>query len=129
VAVAGLMSDRITFPQEIWEHGKYFFRPPSQFDEKAVSKRWNEEAVKTLTALSEALARAEPFDAVGIKATLENVTATNGTGPGKIMPALRLAVTGTAGGPDLMTIMEIIGKDEVRSRIEFALKTLKAKVA
>ena len=129
VAVAGLMSDRITFPQEIWEHGKYFFRPPSQFDEKAVSKRWNEEAVKTLTALSEALARAEPFDAAGIKATLENVTATNGTGPGKIMPALRLAVTGTAGGPDLMTIMEIIGKDEVRSRIEFALKTLKAKVA
>lgn len=129
LAVTELMSDRITFPREIWEHGKYFFQPPVEFDEKAVAKRWNEEAVKTLSAFSEALDGAERFDATGIKKTLEKVTATNGTGPGKIMPALRLAVTGTAGGPDLMMIMEVIGKDEVRSRIEFALKTLKAKVA
>ena len=129
LAVAGLMSDRITFPREIWEHGQYFFRQPADFDEKAVAKRWNEEAVKTLSAFSATLDKAEPFDVAGIKTTLEKVTATNGSGPGKIMPALRLAVTGTAGGPDLMTIMEVIGKDEVRSRIEFALKTLKAKVA
>lgn len=127
--VAGLMSDRVTFPHEIWSRGKYFFLPPSEFDEKAVSKRWTDEAVKTLGAFSEALVETASFDAEGIKSTLEKVTATNGTGPGKIMPALRLAVTGTAGGPDLMTIMEIIGKEEVRARIEFALKTLKVKVA
>lgn len=127
-AVAALMSDRITFPREIWTHGKYFFLPPSEFDEKAVAKRWNEEAVKTLGAFAEALTATVPFNAVNIKSTLEEVTTTSGTGPGKIMPALRLAVTGAAGGPDLMTIMEIVGKDEVRSRIESALKTLKVKV-
>ncbi|MFO7258727.1 MAG: glutamate--tRNA ligase, partial [Bacteroidota bacterium] len=34
IAIAGLMQDRITFPREIWEQGKYFFRPPESYDEK-----------------------------------------------------------------------------------------------
>jgi glutamyl-tRNA synthetase len=42
---------------------------------------------------------------------------------------LRLSLTGAAGGPDLMIIMEIIGKEEIIKRIDHALKTLKVKVA
>lgn len=129
LAIAQLMSDRITFPKEIWEHGKYFFQAPAEFDEKAAAKRWNEEAAKVVGAFSDALAETNPFDAAGIKATLEEVTAANGIAPGKIMAALRLAVTGVSGGPDLMAIMEVIGRDEVRARIAFALKTLRVKIA
>lgn len=129
VIVAGLMHDRITFPNEVWEHGKYFFLKPLEFDGKAAAKRWNEEAVKVLSAFSEALEETDPFDSASIKATLESVAAANGTGPGKIMPALRLAITGVAGGPDLMMIMQVIGREEVRSRIAFAVKTIKVKVA
>jgi glutamyl-tRNA synthetase len=43
---------------------------------------------------------------------------------GKVMQALRLAVTGAGHGPDLMLTMEILGKDEVVSRLEKALSTL-----
>lgn len=129
LAIAQLMSDRVTFPREIWEHGKYFFLAPAEFDEKAVAKRWNEEAMRVVGAFSEALRDTVPFDAAGIKATLEAVTAANGTAPGKIMAALRLAVTGVSGGPDLMAIMEVIGKDEVLARIAYALKTLRVKIA
>lgn len=128
VAIAGLMQDRITFPYEIWEQGKYFFRPPDQYDEKVASKKWNEDAVKVISAFSEALSNDNRWDATTIKATLEAVATEQGVNPGKIMQALRLAITGMAGGPDLMMIMEIIGTDEVRSRISTALKTLKVKV-
>jgi glutamyl-tRNA synthetase len=40
------------------------------------------------------------------------------------MPALRLAITGVSAGPDLMSIMEIIGKEETAQRIDRALLTL-----
>jgi glutamyl-tRNA synthetase len=129
IAVAGLMQDRITFPREIWEQGKYFFRPPNEYDEKVASKKWNEDAVKVISAFSDALGKGNISDATAIKATWEAVAEQQGVNPGKIMQALRLAITGAAGGPDLMMIMEIIGIEEVRSRISSAIRTLKVKVA
>jgi glutamyl-tRNA synthetase len=63
------------------------------------------------------------------KSILEQVTSELGIGIGKILQATRLAITGVGGGPDLMMIMEIIGKDEVVSRIKTALQTLKVKVS
>jgi glutamyl-tRNA synthetase len=63
------------------------------------------------------------------KSTLEDVTSKLGIPTGKILQALRLTMTGIGTGPDLMKIMEIIGKDEVVNRIAFALKHIKQKVA
>ncbi len=40
------------------------------------------------------------------------------------MQAMRLALTGSGAGPDLMLTMEIIGKDETVRRLEQALATL-----
>lgn len=45
---------------------------------------------------------------------------------GKIMQAVRLAITGVGAGPDLMQIFEILGKEELILRIDFALKNIKA---
>ena len=45
------------------------------------------------------------------------------------MQALRVAVTGNGSGPDLMITMEILGKDELVKRLEYALTNLKVKVA
>jgi glutamyl-tRNA synthetase len=47
---------------------------------------------------------------------------------GKIMQALRLALTGVGAGPDLMILIEVIGKVEAMNRMEFALLTLSEKV-
>ena len=43
---------------------------------------------------------------------------------GKIMQAMRLALTGSGTGPDLMLTMEIIGRPETLVRLEQALKRL-----
>ncbi|MEY3450695.1 MAG: hypothetical protein RL711_520, partial [Bacteroidota bacterium] len=40
---------------------------------------------------------------------------------GKVFQALRLAVTGHGHGPDLMLIMEILGKETVIERLNKAL--------
>lgn len=127
--IAAVMRDRVTFPKDFWEQGKYFFFAPTVFDEGVVSKKWNDDAVKVLTAFSTEVSNLTAFDAATAKATLEQVTSSLGIGSGKIMQALRVSLTGAAGGPDLMMIMEIIGKNEVVKRLTYALQTLKAPIS
>ncbi len=129
VKIAVVMRDRVTFPKDFWEQGKFFFFAPTSFDDGVASKKWNDEAVKVISAYKDAVAGEDAFDANSAKTVLEQVTAALGIGTGKILQALRLSVTGAGGGPDLMMIMEIIGKDEVVKRIDHALKTLKVKVS
>lgn len=126
--ICAVMKERITFPKDLWEQGKFFFNAPSSFDEGVVSKKWNDEAVKVLTAYRDAVEKLSTFDATIAKETLEQVTASLQIGTGKILQALRVALSGLGGGPDLMMIMEIIGKEEVVSRLTFALSNLKIKV-
>ncbi|HMP99449.1 MAG TPA: glutamate--tRNA ligase [Cyclobacteriaceae bacterium] len=125
--IAAIMKERITFAHELWEQGQFFFAAPEHYDEQVVNKKWNEEAVKVLSAYQQALKKLAEFDAVIAKQTLEKVLQELGIGMGKVMQAVRLVITGQGGGPDLMLIMEILGKDEVSSRIETALQKLKIK--
>jgi glutamyl-tRNA synthetase len=127
--IAVVMRDRVTFPKDFWEQGKFFFFAPTVFDEAVANKKWNDEAVKVLSAYKDEVARTSSFDATSAKSILESVTAGLGIGTGKILQAVRLSITGAGGGPDLMMIMEIIGKEEVVKRIEYSLKTLKVKVS
>lgn len=127
--IVGVMKERVVFPRDFWEQGKFFFFAPTSFDESVVSKKWNDDAVKVLTAYREAVLSLENPDAATFKETLEKVTRELGIGAGKILQALRLSITGLGGGPDLMVIMEVIGKDEVARRMAYALEHLKLKTA
>jgi len=127
--IVSIMHDRVTFPQDFWEQGRYFFFPPSEYDQAVVAKRWNADAVKVFASYREAIEKVEHLDAANAKSILEQVTAASGIPVGKVLQALRLVITGVGGGPDLMIIMEIIGKNEVIQRIDHALKTLRVKVS
>jgi glutamyl-tRNA synthetase len=52
----------------------------------------------------------------------------NGVKMGKVLQALRLAITGVGAGPDLMHIIELLGKEEVSKRLNDALAKLDHKV-
>ena len=52
-----------------------------------------------------------------IKQLISDICTELGVKMGKVMPSLRLALTGGVPGPDLMTTMEILGKDESMNRI------------
>jgi len=129
IKIVSVMRDRVTFPKDFWEQGRFFFFEPTAFDEGVVSKKWNDDAVRVLTTYSLEISKLTSFDAVMAKNTLEEVTKALNIGSGKIMQALRVSITGAAGGPDLMIIMEIIGKEQVVKRINHALQTLKTMVS
>jgi len=58
------------------------------------------------------------WDATSIKQLIFDVCSDNSVKMGKIMPSLRLAVTGGVPGPDLVTTMFILGVNETTDRIK-----------
>ncbi|MBC7451174.1 MAG: glutamate--tRNA ligase, partial [Cytophagales bacterium] len=127
--IAQLLKERLTFAKDFWIEGKFFFEAPAVFDEKVSSTKWNAEAVTVITAYKDTLTSyAGTFDAESVKHVLHEVLETAGIKIGKIMQALRLALTGVGAGPDLMQFIEIIGKEEAVRRMEFALVALEEKV-
>lgn len=123
--ICSVMRERVTFTQDFWLQGKFFFEAPASFDDQVVKKKWNDEAIQVLTAFSQAMSQLTNTTAETAKATLESVTTSFGIGTGKILQALRISITGGASGPDLMVTMEILGNKEVVNRIDHALNTLK----
>lgn len=128
-AVCSALKERVTFPKDFWEQGKFFFVAPTQFDEQIISKKWNEATVKFLTALAEEVKALAEVNADLAKTALEKSSQATGIASGKIMQALRVTLTGGASGPDLMITMEILGKEETAKRISYALENIKVKVS
>jgi len=123
--ICGLLKERVTFTHDFATQAQFLFAAPTEYDPQVVSKKWNDDAIKVLTAFSEALAKLTNPTAEVIKGTLEQVTASLNIGTGKILQALRVSVTGAGSGPDLMISMEILGSQEVVTRIQRAIATIK----
>ena len=99
-------------------------KPPTSYDEKVVRKKWNEDVANAISIYKTELEKLEDYKADNIKQTFFDVLEANGMKMGQVMQSLRVVITGQAAGPDLMTIMEIIGKEEVTKRIDSALSTI-----
>jgi len=127
--IVALMQDRVTFPNDFWQQGQYLFRAPEEYDPSVVAKRWTRDAVEVFTDFRNALENIDVLTAQVAREALETAAQARGIPPGKVLQALRLAITGAGGGPDLMVIMEIVGKSEVSRRIDRAIETLPVKNA
>lgn len=127
VKICNALKERVTFPGDFWNDGRFFFQQPDTYDEKVVNKKWTEEAVMILDAYKDALKAKDNINADESKALLNNILEEKGVKLGKVMQALRLAITGAGSGPDLMEIIEILGPKETANRIEAAIVKLPAK--
>lgn len=122
--IAGIMKERVTFPQELYTQSTYFFEAPKIYDQKVVETKWNEEVVNVLSSFREKINAISNFDEANINSTLQEVLDTKGIKIGKILQSLRVAITGAGSGPDLMQIIEEIGRQETIQRIETALNKI-----
>jgi len=127
-AVSFAMRERITFPSNIWNQGKFFFIAPEEYNEKVVRKKWTVENVTILGQFAAELNKEDVLTADIARGTLERVIELHNTGMGKVMQPLRMVLTGQAGGPDLMQIMEILGPKESSMRINNAIDRLNARI-
>ena len=124
VKVCGMMKERISFPSELWDQTHYFFIAPTEYDPKAVSKRWKPGMTTHMAKVIEIL-NTVPFQYDAIhQALLEDYIKGNELNMGQIMNSLRLAVVGTTVGPDMLTLVMTIGKEETIARVQRAIDTI-----
>jgi glutamyl-tRNA synthetase len=119
-----LMKERVTFVDEIVHEVPYLFAKPTQFDEELIAKKWDTQAKSAFEVAIEAIqafAEETAWTATAIHDLLFQAFENAGIKPGKVMQALRLAITGEGKGPDLMLMLEIIGKQEMQERLQTAL--------
>jgi glutamyl-tRNA synthetase len=126
IKLVRLMKDRVTFPQEIVSDVPFIFEAPAVYDEEIVKSKWNDDARKAMDVIKESIQGIdnEAFTSQNIHDKIFPALEAAGIKAGKVMQAFRLVITGVGKGPDLMLTLEILGKEEVRNRIEKALEVL-----
>ena len=122
--IVDLIKERANFPADLWELSKYFYISPTEFDAKASKKQWKENTGQILTDVKLELENLKDWTAESIQTQIKNHIESYGLKFGQVMPPLRLSQVGSLSGPDLFTILEILGKREVQNRITYAVNTL-----
>jgi glutamyl-tRNA synthetase len=122
--VCELMKERATFIKDIWESSQFFFQPPSEYDEKTKRKKWKDNTPEVLNSIVDLFFSMSDFSAEHIENQFKSHLEKNQWGLGMVLPAFRLSVTGLGMGPSMFAISELLGKDEVISRIKSAIDTL-----
>jgi len=121
----GLMKERATFVEDLLA-GTYIFTAPTEFDEKTLRKKWNENSAIHLKALAEKFDASEHFDVESVESIFKTYIETEEIGMGALLPVFRLTVTGKAMGPSMFAIAALIGKDETIKRMISGTEKLKA---
>lgn len=124
VKVCGMMKERINFPSELWDTCSYFFEAPTEYDPAAIKKRWKPGMTTHMAKVIDVL-NTQPFEYEALhKAILEDYIVANQFNMGQIMNSMRLAVVGKTVGPDMLTLVMTLGKEETIARIQRAIDTI-----
>jgi len=122
--VVSLVKERAGFIHELWDQSSFFFVAPTEYDAKAIQKRWKAETPAQLTELCGILEAIEDFSAENTEAVVMDWIAAKEYNVGGVMNAFRITVVGAAKGPHMFDITTVIGKPETIQRIERAIKII-----
>jgi glutamyl-tRNA synthetase len=99
----------------------FYFADDFDYNPEGVAKHFTAENKPRLNAVRDALSALNEFDATQIEATFKATAANVGVKVGMLVHPTRLAVTGSKAGPSLYHLLEVLGKERVRARIDRAL--------
>lgn len=118
--LVSLYHDEMSYGAEIVELSSLFFKDEVELDEATKAEIANEDALKVIEAMEAKLA-ALPYDDFvvdNIKPLTKEVQKDTGVkGRGLFMP-IRIAVSGQMHGPDLPSVIEVLGKEKVLDHIK-----------
>ena len=95
----------------------YAARPPLAINEKA-ARLLEGNAVPIMLGLLDGIAAVDPWTAEGLEHAVRAHAASSGLPLGRLAQPLRAALTGSNSSPGLFEVMAILGRDDVRARIQ-----------
>lgn len=121
-----MVKERVNFPAELWDHARFFFVAPTEYDPKAVKKRWSADTPAIMTELIGELDKLPAALPAGeSEQAILGWISEKGYHLGNVMNAFRLAVVGECKGPHMFTIAELMGRDEIERRLRRAIAEIK----
>ena len=121
IKIVSLVKERVGFVHDLWDQTGFFFLAPTEYDAKAVQKRWKAETPAQMSELCEVLDAIENFSTENTEKVVLEWIAAREYNIGAVMNAFRLSVVGAAKGPHMFDITSLIGKPETILRIQRAI--------
>ena len=118
------LKERATFVKDMWEEGKYYFVAPTSYDEKTIRKKWKKDTSNLLSEFKNRIEVILDFSSENIESEFKCFLEEKELGMGKLLPALRISLTGIGMGPSLFDIASLLGKEETIKRIQNALEKI-----
>lgn len=120
-----MVKSRANFVKDLWEQAHFFFTTPETYDPKAIKKRWTPETPAILRELITRLRNLPSLDPVKAEEDIIGWITERGYHMGNVMNAFRLTVVGECKGPHMFDIVELMGIDEISSRVEKGINNIK----
>lgn len=115
--VCGLMKERVHKVDEIIPNAMFFFAAPLAYDEDTIKKKYKVDNGPHLLAIANNLAALSSPDTGQVEQTIKGYIADNTLKMGEIMPMMRIAISGSMQGPDLVQTILVIGVQEASNRL------------
>lgn len=117
-SVLSLCQGKVRSLDDLADFCRYFFRDAYPFDETVatkIAKKADPKAV--LTEIVPALEGLERFDVTALQTALETHAEAKEVKVFAYFPALRYALSGQGGGPELLPMLALLGKERVLNRL------------
>ncbi|MDX1981637.1 MAG: glutamate--tRNA ligase family protein, partial [Bryobacteraceae bacterium] len=126
-AIAPLIRERIRLLGDVGAAADFFFNEPRAYDPAELIPQKGDAAMaaKALGKSREVLSALSAFDHATIDATLRAAAADIGLKTGQMFQPVRVAVCGRKNAPPLFETLEVLGRDTVVTRLDFALGLLR----
>ncbi len=121
----GMVKSRINFVSDLWDQAGFFFAAPTEYEPKAVKKRWSEDMPRIMSELIEVLRAMPSWKSAEAEPVVLGWIADNGYHLGNVMNAFRLTVVGECKGPHMFDITELMDPEETIRRIEAGIERIK----
>jgi glutamyl-tRNA synthetase len=112
--IVDICKKRATFTKDLQSVADIFFKPLIKIDKSVITEDYKK-------VFSDFINKDINWNVELIKQTIFDICTEKGIKMGKIMPSLRMAITGGVPGPDLISTIEILGKEESIERIKNSL--------
>ena len=119
-----LIRDRCNFLNDFSNEADYFFNKPKEFKEEDKVKAVKEDTLDLLSSLQDRLIGLTDWKSEIIKEEINTFVNEQEIGFAKIGLPLRLSLTGSLNSPSIDRVCELLGKEEVIERVDFAIKNL-----
>jgi len=128
-AVVKTLQERARTMVEMADGAAFYYRSDFPYEVEAVAKFLTPDVVPLYDGLLARFATLSDFTHDGIETAFKELCAEQGIKMGKIGPPVRVALCGGTTSPSIYEVLEVLGRDEGRRRIERAIGFIRGKGA